>query len=69
MFLYHFHNKDVHYLTVCWMKAVAQVLADGLGRGITQLFHITRKILSSPVKSMRGAITASVLSNMGCGRP
>lgn len=39
-----------------------KVLADGLGHHITQLFHIIRKILSSPVKNMRGVITTSVLT-------
>lgn len=35
----------------------------------TQLFYIARKILKSSIKTIRGAAcTASVLSNVGCGR-
>lgn len=65
--LYRFHNKDMHSSSVCWMQAGAQVLADDLLHLITQLFHSVRGILVSPVTSMRGVITASVLSNTAVG--
>lgn len=53
--------------SVCWMQAGEQVLADDLHHLITQLFHSVRRILVSPVTSVRGVISASVLSNTAVG--